>query len=275
MEQLVYHAVMEFAPWPMAEVEGKAHVVQAVNPAFCALLEKSEAELVGKPIAQLFKDGHATHGLLDRVLNSGEAATHVETETDTPGPKYWSYTCWPVQAKDARHVGLMIQVTETTTVDRQTREVNEALLISAVQQHELTDVADKLNARLQDEIHMREELDEALRESQRFLRSSLDALSGHLAVVDASGTILEVNEAWQRFASENGYATTDHGIGSKYLQELTVPDELVADYAQGINNVLAESRTASRSNTRAIRPRPSAGSLCVLRASQVRGLCGC
>ena len=44
--------------------------------------------------------------------------------------------------------------------------------------------------------------EEALRESQRFLRSSLDALSGHIAVLDESGTILEVNAAWRRFADQ-------------------------------------------------------------------------
>jgi PAS domain-containing protein len=40
----------------------------------------------------------------------------------------------------------------------------------------------------------------AVRESQRFLRSSLDALTSHIAVLDQNGIILEVNEAWRRFS---------------------------------------------------------------------------
>ena len=59
---------------------------------------------------------------------------------------------------------------------------------------------------------------EALRESQRFLRSSLDALSGHIAILDESGVILEVNEAWRRFADQNQFTGIDHGVGANYLQ---------------------------------------------------------
>ena len=88
--------------------------------------------------------------------------------------------------------------------------------------------------------------EEALRESQRFLRSSLDALSGHIAVLDESGNILEVNEAWRRFADENQFTAPDYGIGSSYLQvcEPTLPQESEApDYASGINDVIAGRRT--------------------------------
>ena len=198
LEQLVYHAVMEFAPWPMAEVEGKAHVVQAVNPSFCALLKKTADELIGKPIAQLFAEGHATHGLLDRVLLSGEAATHVESASNTKGPIYWSYTCWPVQAKDARHVGLMIQVTESNVADRQTRDVNEALLISAVQQHELTQNADRLNERLQDEILEREEAQMALRESEEFNRTITDSSPDCIKILDLEGNLLSMGDRGQK-----------------------------------------------------------------------------
>ncbi|MEO5585680.1 MAG: histidine kinase dimerization/phospho-acceptor domain-containing protein, partial [Flavobacteriales bacterium] len=152
LEQMVYHAVMEFSPWPMAEVEGAAHLVHAINPAFCALLEKTQEEVLGKPLSQLFSEDHATQELLERVLSTGEASTFVETARNTPGPIYWSYTCWPVQAKDARHVGLMIQVTEPSKDDQQTKDMNEALLISSIHQHELTEGADRRNTRLREEI---------------------------------------------------------------------------------------------------------------------------
>ena len=162
LEQMVYHAVMEFSPWPMAEVEGAAHRVQAINPAFCALLEKTQEEVLGKPLSQLFSENHATQTLLERVLTTGEAATHVESASNTPGPVFWSYTCWPVQAKDARHVGLMIQVTETSKADQQTKDMNEALLLSSIHQHELTEDADRLNTQLREEIVARKEAAAAL-----------------------------------------------------------------------------------------------------------------
>ena len=162
LEQMVYHAVMEFSPWPMAEVEGAAHVVQAINPAFCALLEKTQEEVLGKPLSELFSENHATQTLLERVLSTGEAATYVESARTTPGPIYWSYTCWPVQAKDEVHVGLMIQVTETSKDDQQTKDINEALLLSSIRQHELTEGADRRNIRLREEIVERDQTATAL-----------------------------------------------------------------------------------------------------------------
>lgn len=59
--------------------------------------------------------------------------------------------------------------------------------------------------------------EEALRETQRFLRSSLDALGSHIAVLDESGVILEVNEAWRRFADENQFVGSGYGVGTNYL----------------------------------------------------------
>lgn len=57
----------------------------------------------------------------------------------------------------------------------------------------------------------------AIKEYQRFLRSSIDALSSHLAVLDENGIILEVNAAWRRFADANHFAGSGHGVGTNYL----------------------------------------------------------
>ena len=54
-------------------------------------------------------------------------------------------------------------------------------------------------------------------ESQRFLRCSLDSLASHIAVLDEQGCILEVNEAWRRFADENNFSFFAYGVGSNYL----------------------------------------------------------
>jgi PAS domain S-box-containing protein len=54
-------------------------------------------------------------------------------------------------------------------------------------------------------------------ESQRFLQAALDALSAHIAVLDADGTILAVNAAWRRFAEANGYRGTRFGVGANYI----------------------------------------------------------
>ena len=43
----------------------------------------------------------------------------------------------------------------------------------------------------------------ALAEAERFARATLDGLSAHIAIVDAEGTIVAVNQAWRQFAAAN------------------------------------------------------------------------
>jgi PAS domain S-box-containing protein len=53
--------------------------------------------------------------------------------------------------------------------------------------------------------------------AEDLLRSTLDALSAHVAVLDASGTILFVNRAWQGFARSSGFGEQAYGVGLNYL----------------------------------------------------------
>ena len=59
---------------------------------------------------------------------------------------------------------------------------------------------------------------EFLRESEQFLRSGLDALSAHIAIIAPSGRILSVNRAWQAFAQANGVDQEKRFIGVNYLE---------------------------------------------------------
>jgi signal transduction histidine kinase len=52
------------------------------------------------------------------------------------------------------------------------------------------------------------------------LQAALDALSAHVAVLDAGGTIVGVNRAWRRFGRQNGLKLRDDGIGSNYIAAL-------------------------------------------------------
>jgi PAS domain S-box-containing protein len=84
-----------------------------------------------------------------------------------------------------------------------------------------------------------------LLESQRFLRSTLDALSSHIAILDEHGTIIEVNAAWNSFARENNFWDS-HGVGDNYLK---VCDSASGNFskeapavADGIRAVIAGQR---------------------------------
>ncbi|MEO8393113.1 MAG: PAS domain S-box protein, partial [Chloroflexota bacterium] len=57
---------------------------------------------------------------------------------------------------------------------------------------------------------------EAVQAAERFARSTLDALSAHIAILDETGTILAVNSAWRQFALAN-HATSSVSEGANYL----------------------------------------------------------
>ena len=58
--------------------------------------------------------------------------------------------------------------------------------------------------------------EEALAESERLARSTLDALSAHVAILDQSGLILAVNAAWREFGFSNS-VKSEVGVGVNYL----------------------------------------------------------
>ncbi len=197
LEQRIYHAMREFAPWPMAEVEGATPLLRAMNPAFCTLLNKSPEELLNRPMDDLFAEEHTTRVLLDRVLTTGEATAHVETAQNTPGPIFWAYTCWPVLADDGFHAGIMIQVTETSKLQQQSVDMNKALLISSVQQHELTDASERVNVRLRKEIQEREKAEVTANQLAAIVLFSDDAIVSK----DLNGIIT----SWNQGADRNHY----------------------------------------------------------------------
>jgi signal transduction histidine kinase len=54
-------------------------------------------------------------------------------------------------------------------------------------------------------------------EVEALLRSTLDALSAHIAVLDRTGAIVAVNQAWRSFARAAGFVGRDGGVGMNYL----------------------------------------------------------
>lgn len=95
------------------------------------------------------------------------------------------------------------------------------------------------------EITHRKRVEQALHESWRFLRSTLDALSAHIAVLDEAGTIVAVNRAWERFAAHNGAAPSAVGVGVNYLAACEAASEAEAKaVAEGLRAVLRGDQEA-------------------------------
>lgn len=59
-----------------------------------------------------------------------------------------------------------------------------------------------------------------LRESERFARATVDALSAHIAILDENGVILSVNEAWREYAETNNANLSAVSTGVNYLKVL-------------------------------------------------------
>jgi PAS domain S-box-containing protein len=71
------------------------------------------------------------------------------------------------------------------------------------------------------EAKLRRERHEAVQarlESERLAQATLDGLTAHIAVVDEAGTVLKVNEAWRKFATEGGAGVAAVGEGANYLR---------------------------------------------------------
>src|SRR5215207_4192761 len=86
-------------------------------------------------------------------------------------------------------------------------------------------------------------------EIEALLRSTLDSLSAHVAVLDATGIIIAVNKAWRSFARRSGYAGDDDGVGSNYLAvcESSAPHSRdAAATAKGLREIMAGRRREFR-----------------------------
>jgi len=89
-------------------------------------------------------------------------------------------------------------------------------------------------------------LQEEERRTRGLLQASLDALSAHVAILDADGTVIAVNRAWHRFAEHNGYSSARHGIGLNYLDVCRSAASGDADArlaVEGLSALLAGERT--------------------------------
>ncbi|NTV63751.1 MAG: PAS domain-containing protein, partial [Oscillochloris sp.] len=90
--------------------------------------------------------------------------------------------------------------------------------------------------------------EQLLIESQLFLRSTLDALSAHIAIIDGDGLIVAVNRAWQEFARTAGYDPYRSGVGYNYL--------MVCDMVEGDDAPIARAvATAIRAVIAGVQPR--------------------
>jgi two-component system cell cycle sensor histidine kinase/response regulator CckA len=78
-------------------------------------------------------------------------------------------------------------------------------------------------------------------------RAIVNALPAHIALLDAGGTIIAVNEAWERFAHANAFTGAGSGAGENYVEVCLRArgecSEEAAAVAAGVRAVLCGDRT--------------------------------
>ncbi len=94
------------------------------------------------------------------------------------------------------------------------------------------------------DITERKQAEKALQESEIFAKTTLDALSANLAILDENGVILAVNRAWREFAEANSSGLTDPAhLGVNYLSVCETSagphSEGAAEMAAGIHAVMS------------------------------------
>ena len=124
-------------PFPMAAFHGAEHLLLYANPAFCLLSGENEESLKGKPAAECLSRYPGCVALLSRVRETGGPEQHTEEGYAEP----WFYSAWPITSATDTHRVTMLQITEASELHRRARKANEALLVTAMQQHESAEIA--------------------------------------------------------------------------------------------------------------------------------------
>lgn len=161
--------VIEQGPLPVVKVKGPHHELAYINPAFCRLLGKPRAELLGKRFEEIVPGGKECVAVLDRVLQTGEPVAIEQELDDEWPPSEWLYAMWPALDSNERTEGVIIQLAKADSFRQNAAAINEALLLSSLRQHELTASAVTLNAQLEKEIAERKSAEAALREANQRL----------------------------------------------------------------------------------------------------------
>jgi len=161
--------IITHSPLAMATTEGPKHMLLAANLAFCALQGKEAVDIIGRPISEAIGEVEAASvvELLDR-LYGGESSGFVSNVHDIDEErqvKYRSYTAWGLPVVDGQTDGLVVQVAdfaeekledgrldtataEILELNAEMAEINEQLVITAVNQHTLAERAAAAEGRM-------------------------------------------------------------------------------------------------------------------------------
>jgi PAS domain S-box-containing protein len=202
--------------------------VRYLNPVAEALTGWTEAEARGRPLDEVFRIvSEATHQAVEsplpRVLRDGEIvglANHTLLIARDGSERPIADSGAPVRDAAGKTMGVVL-VFRDQTAERAAERT--------------------------------------LRESERFIRSTLDALPQSVAILDEHGTIIAVNRRWREFARDNGADPARVSEGINYLQVCDRATGAEAESARRVAEAVRAMSAGQRETFRLEYPCPSPG----------------
>jgi PAS domain S-box-containing protein len=195
-----FRSLFELSAVGMTQVSPEGRYLR-VNRKLCNMLGYSEQELLQLTLHQV------THPD-DRVASAAKLLSSFTGEPDE----------YSIEKRYIRKDGATIWVLINWTVVRDVRG-NPLRTVANIQ-----------------DITRRKLTEEALRKSEALNKSVLRSLAAHIAVLDVDGNIIAVNEAWKRFAYENGDAEAG-GVGVNYLDVCRHSQEHDDEAGKALNGI--------------------------------------
>ena len=120
-QQRQMHELFEQAPVAVAVLRGPAYVIEAANPAACAMWDRTPLQALGTPMFELLPEA-ANQGfeeLLDEVLATGVpfVARELPSLIDRQGRRdtvYWNFVYQPLREVDGRITGITVMATDVS-----------------------------------------------------------------------------------------------------------------------------------------------------------------
>jgi transcriptional regulator with GAF, ATPase, and Fis domain len=208
------HQLYQTAPIGLCLVDRNLRLIR-INERLAAVNGKPAAEHIGRTMREVIPTiAGQVEPIYRKVIATGEPVLDVEIHgAPLPEPTkqcYWLTHYHPLKVSDGTVLGVNTIV----------QEITEAGCC-----------------------------EEALRKSEELNRAILTSLKDHIAVLDKDGTIIAVNEAWNRFGHENDVTSlASISAGVNYLdicrQASRESDETARQALAGIQSVLDGSQEA-------------------------------
>ncbi|HIJ87872.1 MAG TPA: GAF domain-containing protein [Desulfuromonadales bacterium] len=213
--------------------------IRKYSPAIAAFFKLMPQD-IGRPIDHIaYHLSRQDEMLADisRVLVSGVA---IEQEEQTRDNRWLLKRILPFRTESGQVEGVVITFTDITSI-----KANELKVLRL--NEELEQKVEERVAELKQEIQERIHAEEALKEQEMFVRSTIDGLSANICVIDSQGKIVITNRSWNIFAAENSAAEGTFGEGICYLESCTAvtaeEQSEVEEFRTGIRAVLAGERS--------------------------------